>query len=153
MALVAASALWAYFSLVGVVSMAVTISGSKLRSQSNWHLFTTEQGVTIPVRFDSKTEWRYFSEVLLPRLLAGELNHVTIKPLPIEIEGGTYRADYFVEDPGNGDYFIEVKGKVETPGWRRTRRQLIARLKSGLLTIPVQVVHWDGVIWHKEFLE
>lgn len=87
------------------------------------------------IRFDSMAEAAYWEKIYAD----GNFNKIFIfHPAHyFSIEGGTYRPDYHVWSIGNSvddEYYIEVKG-VETPMWRRTRKQLKERYPNLRLLI------------------
>ncbi len=87
--------------------------------------------VGMGVYWDSNAERQYFHNVLCNLLSKPE---IIIKPIPLEIEGGTYRPDFQVIFSDNSEYYVEVKGS-ESPMWRRTRKQLRERYPSLRLLI------------------
>lgn len=83
------------------------------------------------IRFDSMAEHAFYE-----KMIALDKTFVFHPSHHFTIEGGVYRPDYFVRDfrVGVPDYYLEVKG-VETPMWRRTRKQLKERYPNLRLLI------------------
>lgn len=78
------------------------------------------------IRFDSMAEAAFYDKLILEQRAA------TFHPCCyFTIEGGVYRPDYYDDIQ---DMYIEVKG-VETPMWRRTRKQLKERYPNLRLLI------------------
>lgn len=108
-----------------------------IRATKTWEELNCD-GVGFGVYWDSLAEKQYFYHCLLAGT-TWPLRHIIIKPKPIEIEGGTYRPDFFVTPTVNKrlasvGYYIEVKGS-ETPMWRRTKKQLRERYPNLRLLI------------------
>lgn len=84
------------------------------------------------IRFDSMAEAAFYDKMLI------DYNDATLfifHPCQFfTIEGGVYRPDYFVNECWVKEHYIEVKG-VETPMWRRTRKQLKERYPNLRLLI------------------
>jgi hypothetical protein len=84
------------------------------------------------IRFDSLAEAAFYDKmVALDKTFVFHPCHY------FAIEGGTYRPDYHVWDitgTSDDEHYIEVKG-VETPMWRRTRKQLKERYPNLRLLI------------------
>jgi hypothetical protein len=102
---------------------------------------TFEDGSSI--RFDSMAEAAYWDKMIatIGRFTFHPCQHFTI-------EGGTYRPDYHVD--GDQDYYIEVKG-VDTPMWRRTRKQLAERYpKLRLLIVYGRADKRRGFVTERE---
>lgn len=78
------------------------------------------------IRFDSMAEAAYYDK------MSADEDPFDFHPCQyFTIEGGVYRPDYYFPKAG---CYVEVKG-VETPMWRRTRKQLKERYPNLRLLI------------------
>lgn len=99
------------------------------------------------IRFDSMAEAAFYD-----KMVALDKTFVFHPASHFTIEGGVYRPDYHVRDfrVGIPDYYLEVKG-VDTPMWRRTRKQLAERYpKLRLLIVYGRADKKRGFVTERE---
>lgn len=120
----------------------VIVSGGHIISARHTQLVALDQDgrCNIIVRWDSNTEKKYYWENLRLGTMSSPRIYdiVVIKPEPILLgdtpKAPKYYPDFLVQDARKAWYFVEVKGAVETPTWRKVMAILADRIESGRLT-------------------
>lgn len=99
------------------------------------------------IRFDSMAEAAYWEKMVALG------NKFVFHPASyFTIEGGVYRPDYWVQPLrlDSENHYVEVKG-IETPMWRRTRKQLKERYpKLRLLIVYGRADKKRGFVTEKQ---
>ncbi len=106
---------------------------AKAKAKGKSHKYSATAVVIDGIRFDSKREGRYYTQLKL-RIDAGEVFYFH-RQVPIQLPGGvTYRVDFLEFWADGSIHYVDVKG-FETPEFKMKKKMV-----EDLFPIEIEVV-------------